>query len=114
MARTGRPKIQIDKKEFEKLCALQCTEAEIASWFDCSPDTIERFCEREYKATFAEVFAIKRGKGQISLRRTQWKLAERSSVMAIFLGKQYLGQSDDPQSNIDTEDTEAYFDEAGI
>jgi hypothetical protein len=30
----------------------------------------------------------------MSLRRTQFRLAEKSAAMAIFLGKQYLGQSD--------------------
>ena len=36
-----------------------------------------------------------RNKGKISLRRQQMKLVEQgSSSMAIFLGKNYLGQSD--------------------
>lgn len=30
----------------------------------------------------------------MSLRRMQWKLAEKNNSMAIFLGKQYLGQKD--------------------
>lgn len=30
----------------------------------------------------------------MSLRRTQFKLAEKNPTMAIFLGKQYLGQRD--------------------
>ena len=32
--------------------------------------------------------------GKISLRRKQWQLAEKSASMAIWLGKQYLGQRD--------------------
>ena len=32
--------------------------------------------------------------GFISLRRKQFELAEKSPAMAIFLGKQYLGQTD--------------------
>lgn len=90
----GRPKTKIDKKEFEKLCALQCTLSEFCAWFDCSEDTIERWCKAEYNAGFAEVFKIKRGMGKISLRRSQWQLAEKNTAMAIFLGKQYLGQRD--------------------
>ena len=34
--------------------------------------------------------------GKISLRRMQWRLAETSATMAIFLGKQYLGQKNEP------------------
>ena len=94
MAKTGRPKIQIDQKEFDKLCSMQCSIEEIADWFDCSVDTIERWCKRTYKQTFAEVFKVKRGKGKIALRRAQFELARKYPAMAIFLGKQYLGQKD--------------------
>lgn len=94
MARTGRPKKEIDKTNFEKLCGMQCTLKEIAGFFDCSEDTIERWCKRTYKQTFADAFKNYSAAGLISLRRNQFKLAERSAAMAIFLGKQYLHQSD--------------------
>lgn len=91
---TGRPKKEIDKKIFENLCGLQCTLEEIAGVFDCSVDTIERWCKREYRETFAEVYKKHSAKGKTSLRRIQFKLAEKSAAMAIFLGKNYLGQKD--------------------
>ena len=90
----GRPKIEIDVDQFEKLCELQCTIPEIANYFRCSEDTIERWCQSEFGQPFSEVFRIKRGGGLMSLRRRQWNLAETNTAMAIFLGKQYLGQSD--------------------
>jgi hypothetical protein len=52
---------------------------------------------------FSEIFAIKRSIGKVSLRRTQWQLAEKSVPMAIFLGKNYLGQTD----RAEVEDTTA-------
>ena len=64
---TGRPKKEIDKKIFENLCGLQCT-------------------------LFAEVYKKHSAKGKTSLRRIQFKLAEKSAAMAIFLGRNYLGQ----------------------
>ena len=85
---------RIDKKQFENLCGLQCTLLEICDFFDVEDDTLNSWCKKTYGTTFSEVFKIKRGKGQISLRRTQWKLAEKNPTMAIFLGKQYLGQKD--------------------
>lgn len=95
MAKMGRPTIQISQDEFEKLCVMQCTKQDIANWFCCSEDTIERWCKRTYGDTFAVVFAQKREKGKVSLRRMQWQSAERGNVtMQIFLGKQYLGQKD--------------------
>lgn len=94
----GRPKAQIDKKEFEKLCALQCTQLEMCSWFDVDENTMNAWCKREYEMNFSEVFSLKRGKGKVALRRIQYQLAEKNPSMAIFLGKQYLGQSDNPQA----------------
>lgn len=91
---TGRPQKEIDKKIFENLCGLQCTLEEIAGVFDCSVDTIERWCKREYGETFAETYKKHSAKGKMSLRRAQFKLAEKSAAMAIFLGKNYLGQKD--------------------
>ena len=41
----ARPKKEIDQEQFEKLCGLQCTKEEVADWFDCSEDTIERWCK---------------------------------------------------------------------
>ena len=100
----GRPRKEIDRKEFEKLCGLQCTVEEIAAWFDCSVDTIERWCEKEYGQKFAEVFSEKRSYGKISLRRTQWQLAEKNASMAIFLGKNYLGQRDAVDMSVEVGD----------
>lgn len=94
MAKVGRPRKEIDQEQFEGLCALQCTEAEICSWFDVCSDTLESWCKRTYGLKFSETFAIKRGKGKISLRRSQFQLAEKNASMAIWLGKQYLGQKD--------------------
>lgn len=110
----ARPRKEIDQKQFETLCGLQCTLPEFCDAFNCSADTIERWCKRTYKAGFAEVFAQKRGRGKISLRRMQWRLAEKNATMAIWLGKQYLGQKDIPEESVDTEDADAYFEATGI
>lgn len=88
----ARPLKQIDQKQFESLCGLQCTKEEICGFFDATDKTLENWCKRTYKAGFSEVFRQKRGKGKISLRRNQWRLAEKNANMAIWLGKQYLGQ----------------------
>lgn len=90
----GRPRIEIDKGTFEGLCALQCTLHEISGFFKCSEDTVERWCKREYGETFADIYKIYSAGGKISLRRAQFKMAQKNVSMAIFLGKQYLGQKD--------------------
>lgn len=111
MAKMGRPPKEINKQVFEGLCAIQCTEVEICDVFDVCEDTLNKWCKKNYKdengkgMTFSETYAKKRNKGKSSLRRTQWKLAEKNAAMAIFLGKQYLGQRDTPEpvGNVDDE-----------
>lgn len=94
MARTGRPRKEINQKQFEQLCSMQCTESEIAAFFECDISTLNRYCKRTYGATFADVSKNKAEIGKISIRRMQFKHAEKSPSMAMFLGKQYLGQKD--------------------
>lgn len=95
MARVGRPQKNISKDQFEKLCGIFCTLNEIASFFDVSEDTIERWCKRTYKVNFADVFKMKSAMGKISLRRKQFEIANNGNVpLLIWLGKQYLGQAD--------------------
>lgn len=88
----GRPLAEIDQKQFENLCRLQCTKEEVCGWFGVTDKTLERWCKRTYKRGFSEVFREKRQGGKISLRRNQLRLSETNATMAIWLGKQYLGQ----------------------
>lgn len=92
----GRPHKEIDIQTFENLCGLQCTEAEICNFLGVTDKTLTGWCKRTYGESFSEIYEKKRGVGKISLRRAQFKLAEKNAAMAIFLGKQYLGQKDMP------------------
>jgi hypothetical protein len=95
MAKNGRPVKEINLEELDKLCAMQCTEAEIAGWFDISVDTVERRVKEMAGVSFAEYFKQKRGKGKISLRRKQMQVALGGNpTMLIWLGKQYMDQKD--------------------
>lgn len=95
MAKMGRPAIEIDKSVFENLCKIQCTEEEIAGVFDCSIDTINRWCKKNYGKTFADIYKSKSAAGKMSLRRWQFDTAKRgNATMQIWLGRQYLGQAD--------------------
>lgn len=96
----GRPQKEIDKSQFEKLCGLQCTAEEICDWFEVSDKTLYKWCKKNYGDNFSVVFRQKRSKGKISLRRSQFRLAENNANMAIFLGKNYLGQTDKPEIEV--------------
>lgn len=90
----GHPRAKIDQVAFENLCAIMCTKAEICTFFGVSNRTLSMWCKRIYDKNFTEIFKEKSVRGKISLRRAQLRLAQKSAAMAIFLGKNYLGQSD--------------------
>lgn len=98
----GRPRKEIDASNFEKLCGLQCTLTEIAGFFECSEDTIENWCKREYNETFSEVFKKYSAGGKLTLRRNMLRLSEKSASMAIFLAKNWLGMTDNVEVKADT------------
>ncbi len=84
----------IKKDVFERLCALQCEIKEIAGAFGCTELQIKDWCKRTYHLEYEEVYKKLSTKGKISIRNLQFKLAEKSPTMAIYLGKVYLNQDD--------------------
>jgi len=107
----GRPRKEFDKKEFVDLIGLGCDQEEICWWFrdetgkPANIDTLSRWCKRTFGMNFQD-YTRKNGGMllKIKLRKNQLKLSERSAAMAIFLGKNYLGQKDHPEG-IETADT---------
>ena len=87
-----RPKVKIDLAELEKLCAMQCTDEEIAAFFGVSTKTVER---RRKVPRFSDVMEQARAKGRVSVRRNLFRLASNGNVAAsIFLAKNLLGYRD--------------------
>ena len=93
---------KISRVLFENLCSIQCTKEEICSVLEVSEKTLNSWCNSVYGENFSLVFNKKRELGKSSLRRMQYKLAEKNPTMAIWLGKQYLNQKD----NIEVESTQ--------
>jgi len=111
----ARPKKQWSDEQyrmFEGLCRIQCTIAEIENITDTDHKTIDRLCVERYGMGFSQSYKKYSDGGKMSLRRAQFRLAERNAAMAIWLGKQYLMQRDIPEDAVDTEDSVAYFSEA--
>lgn len=95
----GRPKIQLNWDDFDDLCAKFCTLEEIAGYFDCSADTVEIRVKEQFGCTFSEHYKRKCSPGKVSLRRKQFELAMAGDkTMLIWLGKQYLGQTEKMQT----------------
>jgi len=85
----ARPKkYDIKEEEVIKLASYGCTNIEIADFFGCSPDLIEK--------SYSEFLTKGRSDMKIRLRKMQFNLAEKSATMGIWLGKQILKQTDYP------------------
>jgi hypothetical protein len=83
----ARPRLQIDEKQLFALARIQCTLPEIAAVLGCSTRTL--------RGRFLPLIKKGRQEGKASIRRIQYKLAtEGNPTMAIWLGKQLLGQTD--------------------
>ena len=91
--KVGRPKIVLDYEAIERLAGMMCTQEEIASYFDCDVRTLQRDEE------FCRVYKKGLDKGKMSLRRKQYTMSDTNVTMAIWLGKQYLGQTDKVESD---------------
>lgn len=84
--------MKIDLTELERLCSIQCTDQELASFFEVDVRTIER---RKKKPAFAAALERGRSKGRVSVRRMLFSLAAKGNVAAaIFLAKNLLGYKD--------------------
>ena len=92
--KVGRPKIELNLGELERLSRLNCTMPEISAYFDIPLRTLEDKFTNEPDVRKA----IEKGRatGMLSLRRKQIQIMEdtNNSTMAIWLGKQMLGQTD--------------------
>ena len=81
------PEIPLDMDSVRRMAACGCTDSEIATICGCSVTTIKRRCR--------EALDTGRARLNMSVRRTQIRMMRKgSATMAIWLGKQLLGQKD--------------------
>lgn len=108
----ARPLKEFDERQFIDLVGLGCSAEEICWWFrdefgkPANGDTLSRWCKRTFGMSFQE-YSRQNGSMalKIKLRRNQLKLSEKSAAMAIFLGKQFLGQTDRPLVEINASES---------
>lgn len=75
------------------------TQEEIAGSFRVSKDTLERRLIEMTGLSFAQLKEKACGAAKIKLRNNQMKLSETNATMAIWLGKQWIGQKDPDKSD---------------
>ncbi len=99
-----KPYAVIDWDKVEKLCAIQCTGEEIAGILNIDYDTLNAGCKRENKLGFSDYFKQKSKNGIASLRRRQYAVAmEGNPTMLVWLGKNWLNQTDKSELDIQSD-----------
>ena len=85
----GRPKKVIDYDLVSELADIQCTQTEIASVLKIAVRTLQN------DDKFMRIYKEGIDNGRKALRRLQWEAARKgNTTMLVWLGKQYLHQSD--------------------
>lgn len=98
-ARRKGNEIAINRKMFEKLAEAGATYSSFKDVY--GENTLEKFCKLTYgldAQTSIRQFAQK-GKDKLKLAQYETAVEKRNAVMLIWMGKQMLGQSDDPAKN---------------
>jgi hypothetical protein len=97
MARTGRPKTEINYDLVEELAQIQCTLDEISSVMGISRQTLTK------DELFNELYQKGLQDGKKSLRRKMYQVAmSGNNTMLIWLSKQYL-QMREPKQEIEVD-----------
>jgi hypothetical protein len=113
----GRPPLELDETLFIKYCKWGGTLQTIADYFDCDMDTVNAWCKRKYGKTFSEVYKKHSAGLKLTLRGAQIRTAlgqeekveylpdgtkvihkgyPPNPMMQVWLGKNMLGQTDQP------------------
>lgn len=88
----GRDQTVIPPEEVYKLAAIGCKDKEIADWFGIDSNTL--------RYNFSAELIKGRETLKQSLRKAQLQVALNGNpTMLIWLGKQYLGQSEQPMDS---------------
>jgi DNA-binding CsgD family transcriptional regulator len=93
----GRPSkvAEIDRELVWKLACMQCTLREIADVIGVNHETIRRH--------FGDLIEKGKSVGKKSIRRAQFEKAMNGDTrLLVWLGKQYLGQKDAPETGEDS------------
>ena len=92
--------VTIDWEMVRKMATMHCSVRGVSAVLGVNEETMRKHCQREYGMPPGEWFAIQSERGMCKVRyqlaKAQISLAikDKNPTMLIWLGKQYLGQSD--------------------
>ena len=86
--------MQINWDEFDKLVSYQCTQDEVAAFFDCDVDTLNNACLRDRGCKLSDIWDKRKFLGRVRLRKAQFAIVEKggsgAATMAIWLDKKLM------------------------
>lgn len=86
---------EVDWRQFQLLCELQCTQPEIAAVLGLDSERLAEKVKEKYGEPYMQVYQGFAAGGRPSLRRSQRILADKHPAMAIWLGRHWLDQNED-------------------
>jgi hypothetical protein len=94
--------IKLDWDQIGKWLEAGCSGSEIADVLGCHENTIYDRCKIDLGLDFMAFKAKNKAKGMKSLRLAQYESAviDKDRGMQIWLGKQWLGQTDKSQTEV--------------
>lgn len=96
--------IKIDWEKVSQLCQAGCSGIEISSYFGIDSDTLYNACKREHNCQWSAYSVKHREKGESLLRAKQFETAMKgNTTMQVWLGKNRLGQTDQPKTDKEKE-----------
>ena len=99
---------ELDRKQFEGLCGMQCSVEELCGWFGCDEAALNAWCADTYGEDFQSAFDRLAMMGRIVLRRDQVAAAKKNVSMARHLEAQRAGHDAPPQKRKNYRLTDAY------
>ena len=94
----GRPKLDLDLAKIEQYAMLGLSRRVIAALLECCEKTLR---ERD---DASKAYLAGRAKRLAQIAKSQWDSLKKGNVtMAIWLGKNELGQSDQPPDDADAQ-----------
>ena len=99
---TGRPRIELDPKLAKIFGYFRATYDTMADQIECGVDTI-RAAMQDDKSEFSKAYKKGFSSMKMKLSEAQVKagIEDRNPTLLVWLGKQYLGQKDNPMPDED-------------
>lgn len=94
----GRPPKEINMEQMKQLLRLRASKEDVAAFFECSPDTIERRIKEHCDLSFTELRDEQMVHTKVFLIQKALDMAKKgNAVMTIFCLKNLCGWSNGPE-----------------